>query len=193
MRYRSKIALILLLLGLWCVTARAQQLRPYLVLGKYSVKLHDSASCLKPGSAFRVGAGCYVPVMEDVELYVVPEFTYSSFKYDNYNWIPEYQTFSYRQLHLRTAADYRLKFTDLLTLDLGAGPFVSYGVGGDAMKDDNFGRWNAGLTFRASLHVLLFNVGLYYDWGMLDIMRYGEFDDYKERLSMFGLSFGFGF
>ena len=88
-------------------------------------------------------------------------------------------------------ADYRLNFYNLFVLDLGAGPFVSYGLGGSAIGTDGFGRWNAGVSFRTSVRLLIFTIGLSYDLGLMDIQYHG--DGTKETLSMIGLNFGLGF
>ena len=52
------------------------------------------------------------------------------------------------------------------------------------------GHWNTGVALRASLRVYFLKVGFSYDIGLVDIRRYGTYDDSKERLSMLGLSFG---
>ncbi len=145
---------------------------------------------LDPGSAFKIGAGCYVPLINDVEFYIVPELSYSSFKFEDHDWIPRAQTFRYSQIHLPIVADYCIKFTDMVTLDLGTGPFVSYGFGKDAIDKGHMGHWNTGVALRASLRVYFLKVGFSYDIGLVDIRRYGTYDDSKERLSMLGLSFG---
>lgn len=184
----------LLLVVLVCLCgsgASAQGYRPYLTVGKESVKFQGGYSdLLDPGSAFKIGAGCYVPLINDVEFYIVPELSYSSFKFEDHDWIPRAQTFRYSQIHLPIVADYCIKFTDMVTLDLGTGPFVSYGFGKDAIDKGHMGHWNTGVALRASLRVYFLKVGFSYDIGLVDIRRYGTYDDSKERLSMLGLSFG---
>lgn len=185
---------LLACLVLWTLGVSAQMsVRPYLSLGSKTVFLHDKFDELDAGSAFQIGAGCYIPLSdEDYDIYLVPELSYSSFRYDNHGWIPNAQRFRYEQIHLPVVADYRLNFNNLIVLDMGAGPFVSYGLKGSAINKDDFGRWNAGISFRANVRLLLFTVGLSYDLGLLD-MRPDIDDGKKETLSMIGLSFGLGF
>jgi len=184
---------LLTCLALWTLGLCAQtRVHPYLSLGSNTVLLHDKFDDLDAGSAFRVGAGCYIPLSdEDCNFYLVPELAYSSFRYDNHGWAPRSQAFRYEQLHLPVVADYRLNFYNLFVLDLGAGPFVSYGLGGSAIGTDGFGRWNAGVSFRTSVRLLIFTIGLSYDLGLVDIQHHG--DGTKETLSMIGLNFGLGF
>lgn len=183
----------MMLLALWSLGAMAQlRVSPYLALGGRSVYLHDRLDELDAGSAFRVGVGCYVPLgEEETSFYLVPELSYSSFKFSDHAYLTSSQTFRYSQLHLPVVADYRLNFNGLATLDVGVGPFVSFGLGGSAIGRDHFGRWNTGVAFRASVRLIIFTVGLSYDLGLVDMQRLD--DGERETLSMLGLSFGLGF
>jgi len=177
----KKILLVLIAL---CALQAQAQIRPYLTAGSVNVSLNDDYDNLDAGSAFRIGAGCYIPALTN-NFYIVPELSYSSFKYNNSGWIPQTRQFRYSQLHLPVIADYRLLLNEWLTVDLGAGPFVSYGFG-KAVSEDGFRRLNAGLTLRARAQISMFAVGISYDWGLVDMQD----DIGKTSLSMLGITFG---
>ena len=185
--------IIITILALASALATGAQVRPYIAAGSEHVIMSAPSPYsddFQTNAAWRLGLGAYVPVMKN--LYVVPELTYSSFTYYNNGWIPDAQKFRFSQLHLPVVADYRLKCSDWLTLDVGAGPFVSYGVGGDAIDKDRLDRWNAGVALRSRVVLGVISVGVSYDMGLLNMLSY--YDGSPEmKLSMLGVNFGFSF
>lgn len=185
--------ILLTFVAVMATTLASAQVRPYLTVGTQGVyitpsKDYDGLEDTK--SAFRLGLGCYVPVAKN--LFVVPELSYSQFKFHENGWIgggslysPEYRC---EQLHLPVVADYWIKCTDWLSVDIGAGPFVNYVLNSDAAKKMNFHRFNSGLALRATVRVPYFSLGVSYDWGMTNIR-----DENNQKLSMLGVNVGVSF
>lgn len=97
--------------------------------------------------------------------------------------------FSASFIELPIYASYRLNFAEASQLQVNFGPYIDYGVAGDAFKDDNDGkRFQMGLGLGAGYTIKKFYIGLQYQWGLTEIYK-----DSKAHYDNFNVSVGYNF
>ncbi len=170
----------------------------------------DNGTSISPGSrtAFHVGVTADIPLMQS--LYVQTGLFLQSkgykFEEDEYT-----ETVKPMYLEIPVLASYRYDFSDALQLQINAGPYFGYGIGGKAKieiedydsvegdffgdDDDQFGakRFNCGLQFGAGLTLSNhYYLGFAYQLGLSNIMDTNDdYDNVKDRNWMISIGYNF--
>lgn len=170
----------------------------------------DGGSSYSPGSrtAFHVGVTADIPLMQSLYVQTGLFFQNKGYKYDEDDYT---ETAKPMYLEIPVLASYRYDFSDALQLQVNAGPYFGYGIGGkvkfeydgESEEYDVFGdgddqldtkRFNCGLQFGAGLtfsnHYYL---GFSYQLGLSDISTGGDDSDFEFKDTNWMISLGYTF
>ncbi len=169
----------------------------------------DDGYSFSPGSrtAFHVGVTADIPLMQSLYVQTGLFFQNKGYKYEEDDYT---ETAKPMYLEIPVLASYRYDFSDALQLQINAGPYFGYGIGGkvkfeedgeseecDVFGDDEdqYGvkRFNCGLQFGAGLtfsdHYYL---GFAYQLGLTNVMSSDASDlEFKDTNWMISLGYTF--
>lgn len=101
--------------------------------------------------------------------------------------------------HIPIHVGYKFYFTDDMKLNLSAGPFMAFGLGGKAKEDgesydvfgsdEGFKRFDFGLGLKVGLDINKINVHMGYDFGLINV--HNTMNDIHTRNFYIGLAYNF--
>lgn len=174
-----------------------------------SVSDQDGSATLSPGSrtTFHVGLIADIPLMQSLYVQTGLYLQNKGYKYDEDGYT---ETAKPMYLEIPVLASYRYDLSDALQIQVNAGPYFGYGIGGKAKAegeynegeidffgddDDQYGakRFNCGLQFGAGLTLNShYYLGFAYQLGLTNIMdTHDDYDKVKDRNWMISLGYNF--
>lgn len=168
---------------------------------KQAVSSDGYSFSAKNNLGFNVGVSVDIPFLESLYLQSGLYYTGKGYKFDEDGY-EEKVNLSYLQIPV--LASYRYNFSEAAQLQINVGPYFAYGIDGkykceedgekweeDAFSDDEYKKFDMGLTVGAGITFGHIFVGANYDFGLTNIMNGLEGGSLKNRCLSISVGYNF--